>query len=281
MPLSPFTPSIGPEIRAQILEKLQALAEAHQMRILFAVESGSRAWGFPSPDSDYDLRFVYVGDLDRYLSLTPGRDVIEEPIVGDLDLGGWDLRKALGLMLKPNPTLLEWLSSPIRYLWDEEACATLQALAAKIAHRGACRKHYLGLGEGQWRDHLGAEGEEVRAKKYFYILRPALALRWIRLRPETPPPMNLQALVAGLDLPSEAVERIGELIDLKSRLGEGARIRRLPEIDALMRAEFEAAREAPPEPEGPDHRQEATALFRRLVLEGSGALDRRPLTPST
>ncbi|MEM6906851.1 MAG: nucleotidyltransferase domain-containing protein, partial [Pseudomonadota bacterium] len=101
-------------MRAEIMAKLTGIERDFGVRILFAIESGSRAWGFPSPDSDYDVRFVYVHPTDWYLSLTPGRDVIELPIRDDLDIGGWDLRKALNLLLKPNPVMLEWLSSPIR-----------------------------------------------------------------------------------------------------------------------------------------------------------------------
>jgi len=124
MILPPFEPSIGDEMRADIVDRLAAVESDFGVRILFAIESGSRAWGFPSPDSDYDVRFVYAHPTDWYLSLTPGRDVIELPIADDLDIGGWDLRKALKLLLRPNPVLLEWLSSPIRYRWDEAACAS-------------------------------------------------------------------------------------------------------------------------------------------------------------
>ena len=90
-------------MRQAIDGALEAIEAEDNVRILFAIESGSRAWGFPSPDSDYDVRFVYARPLDWYLSLEPGRDVIERPINDDLDIGGWDLQKALKLMLKPNP----------------------------------------------------------------------------------------------------------------------------------------------------------------------------------
>lgn len=113
--------TIAPAIRARIGATLAELERCENIRILFAVESGSRAWGFPSPDSDYDVRFVYVRPLEWYLSLTPGRDVIERPISDALDVAGWDLRKALGLLIKANPALLEWLSSPIVYRATPEA----------------------------------------------------------------------------------------------------------------------------------------------------------------
>jgi len=110
---------VSDEVRATILQCLQDIEARHRVTVLFACESGSRGWGFASPDSDYDVRFIYVNRLDWYLTVEPGRDVIEQPISGDLDVNGWDLRKTLQLLRQSNPTLLEWLRSPIVYL--EEA----------------------------------------------------------------------------------------------------------------------------------------------------------------
>lgn len=262
--LPAFVPMIGAEVRTAIAATLEQIEREHGVRILFAVESGSRAWGFPSPDSDYDVRFVYVHPRDWYLTLAPGRDVIELPISAELDIGGWDLRKALNLLLKPNPVLLEWLSSPIRYRWDARACSDLAALARRITHNTACRFHYLSLGEGQWQKHVG-DAREVNFKKYFYILRPALALRWLRLHPGRLPPMNLQDLVAELDLDQTTISRIADLLAAKARakeIGTGARI---AQIDALIQSEFAFANAAPPEADRDDHRAAADALFRQLV----------------
>ena len=264
MSLPPFIPTIGDEARAVIAEKLAEIEASEGVRVLFAVESGSRAWGFPSPDSDYDVRFVYVHHREWYLSLMPGRDVIELPIAEDLDINGWDIRKALNLMLKPNPVMLEWLSSPIRYRWDEEACAALCGLAARVAHQTACRHHYLSLGEGQWRKHVG-DAEQVNYKKYFYILRPALTLRWLRLVPDHLPPMNLQALVAGLDLEQDIVSLITELLERKARAKEVGSGPRIAEVDGLILSEFDLARQLPTLTSDPGHGEVATRLFRALV----------------
>ncbi len=262
-----FQPQIDPGVRSQIDDKLADIEARHNVRILFAIESGSRAWGFPSPDSDYDARFVYAHAQDWYLSLHPSRDVIELPIDDLLDINGWDIRKALNLALKPNPVLLEWLSSPIRHRWSEPVCADLIRLTEKIAHQTACRFHYLSLGEGQWRRHMG-DAAEVNYKKYFYILRPALALRWLRMHPDSIPPMNLQALVDGLEFDPTTTARIAELLDLKSRARETGTGPRIPEIDALIEAEFATAHDASPEPGADRHRGEADALFRRILAGG-------------
>jgi predicted nucleotidyltransferase len=141
-------PSIAPEIRARIEAELKAIRQRESVRILFAIESGSRAWGFPSPDSDFDVRFAYAHSADWYLTIAPGRDVIKLPISDMLDINGWDIKKALALLLKPNPVALEWLSSPIRYEWRDEVCQRLIDFSKRGAHGPACLHHYLHLGGG-------------------------------------------------------------------------------------------------------------------------------------
>jgi len=102
-------------MRERVLEELNRIERHHNVRILLAVESGSRAWGFASPDSDYDVRYIYAHDRDWYLSVFEHRDVIEEMLSDRLDINGWDLRKSLRLFSKCNLALNEWLGSPIIY----------------------------------------------------------------------------------------------------------------------------------------------------------------------
>lgn len=234
---------IDPDVRKVILSKLQGIEERENVRILFAVESGSRAWGFPSPDSDYDVRFIYAHPVDWYLTIHPGRDVIELPLEGDWDINGWNIKKALGLLMKPNPVLLEWLASPIRYIWNEEACGVINQLASEVAHVQSCLYHYLNLGSRQWSAYIENE-EEVNLKKYLYVVRPAMAIRWIRMQPDALPPMNFYELKQGVDLPTEVAEPLGELISRKREsreMGKGASV---PEINRFILAEFDWAREA-------------------------------------
>jgi len=240
MTLPAFVASIAPDIEATIQSKLTALELDHDVRILFAIESGSRAWGFPSPDSDYDVRFIYAHQPDWYLSIEPRRDVIELPIDGDWDINGWDIRKALGLLIKPNPVMLEWLSSPIRYRWNEAVCERLNAFAAKTTYGESCLHHYRNLATKQWDKHVG-DSADVSLKKYFYILRPALAISWIRQVPDIPPPMNLHDLVAGQGLPSGLIAHIQTLLDLKSKAKEIGRGQRIAMIDDFIQEQIQWA----------------------------------------
>jgi len=266
MTLRDFESSISAPMRARIEHKLAAIEGKHDVKILFAVESGSRAWGFPSPDSDYDVRFVYAHRRDWYLRIFPGRGVIELPIDAELDINGWDLRKALGLLIKPNPVLLEWLSSPIRYRWNEGICDDLIAISRKASHRTACLYHYMSLGRSQWRRHVG-DRDTINFKKYFYALRPALAIRWIRLYPETVPPMNMQDLVKGLNLDADIVAQIEDLLEKKRLTREMGAGERFADVDKMILAELDWAEVT--DKRKPNHHliDEANALFRALLAK--------------
>ena len=210
-----------------IQEKLREIERLEECRILLAVESGSRAWGFASPDSDYDVRFIYVRPEKAYLRLDRARDVIEVPINDQLDISGWDIDKTLRLLHKSNPTVFEWFSSPIIYQTSAFADQFRPIMQKYFSSKaGLC--HYLHMAEGNYRDYL--RGEMVRAKKYFYVLRPILACKWI-LEKGTPPPMLFTDLVKS-ELPDDLSETVNQLLDLKMNSPE---IKEIPRIDQLNR----------------------------------------------
>ena len=164
-------------MKQKILERLSEIEAAENIKVVYACESGSRAWGVPSSDSDYDVRFIYVRPIEWYLSIFDRRDVIERPIDGLLDITGWDLKKTLQLLRKSNPPLLEWLGSPMVYWEKYSTAARMRELTPVFYSPTACLYHYLHMARGNFRDYL--QGEEVWVKKYFYVLRPILAMIWI------------------------------------------------------------------------------------------------------
>ncbi|AQS84092.1 MAG: nucleotidyltransferase domain-containing protein [Acetobacter aceti] len=259
-------PHLDPVIRKEIDLKLSGIEREHAVRILFAVESGSRAWGFPSPDSDYDVRFVYVHEEGWYLSLTPGRDVIEQPVTEIWDINGWDIRKALNLLLKPNPVLVEWLSSPVHYRWSD-AADQLVKLGRRTGDSTAYLHHYLRLGSQQ--KHLAeiayAKTGVTHYKRLFYALRPAMAIRWIRTRPGIVPPMNFQKLCAGGGLTVGEKREIVRLLALKMKAEENALGPSVLILDSLIEAEFEWARKQASVLPAADLQAEAEMLFRAIV----------------
>jgi hypothetical protein len=168
---------IDQAIHKEIVNQLNHLEHDENIRILYACESGSRAWGFPSADSDYDVRFIYLRKTDWYLSIDEGRDVIELDVSNQLDLSGWDLKKALKLFRKSNPPLFEWLGSPIVYLEKYSVVNKLRMLLPEFYSPVSCMHHYFHMAEGNYRQYL--KGDRVWIKKYFYVLRPILACNWI------------------------------------------------------------------------------------------------------
>lgn len=160
-----------------IQAELDRLAMEEQVTVLYACESGSRAWGFESTDSDYDVRFLYVHRTERYLSIQKRRDVIERMVGDKLDFAGWDLPKALHLYSKSNPPLFEWLQSPIVYRERGSLAARLRLLMPEYFSPKSCMFHYLHMARGNYREYL--HGDDVWLKKYFYVLRPVLSCLWI------------------------------------------------------------------------------------------------------
>lgn len=229
---------VAEDVRARIMGELSDIEARHGVRILFACESGSRGWGFASPDSDYDVRFIYAHPLPWYLTVERGRDVIELPINDELDIGGWELRKALHLLRKSNPVLTEWLDSPILYREDAAIAARLRALAGAFFSPLRGRHHYLSMARRNYREHL--RGETVRLKKYFYVLRPLLAVRWIDSGHGVPP-MRFADLVAGTVTDPALLEDINALLAHKMRAGEAEHGPLRPLLNALIEAELERA----------------------------------------
>ncbi|QFY88488.1 nucleotidyltransferase domain-containing protein [Magnetovirga frankeli] len=220
-----------------IQQRLTAIERERDVRILYACESGSRAWGFASPDSDYDVRFIYVQRRDWYLAynIERKRDVIELPIVDAIDCNGWDLRKALYLFARTNGALLEWLNSPIRYREQGLTAETLRQLAPTVCNATALCYHYSHMARGNARDYLF--GQQVRLKKYFYVLRPLLAIRYIQ-QTGTPPPTEFQALVDAV-APDSLLPSIQALLEQKRQSVELGRGEAIPAIDRFIRAELD------------------------------------------
>ena len=214
-------------MRETILSKLNEIETRENVKILLAVESGSRAWGLASRDSDYDVRFLYVRPMADYLRLERSRDVIELPIEGELDINGWDLDKALRLLHASNPTLFEWFSSPIVYR-DSASAEALRSLSSRYFSPRRSLSHYLSMALRNQSQYL--KNDTVMAKKYFYVLRPMLACRWILDR-GTPPPVLFSELVEA-ELDAALLPEVERLLDLKKNAPE---IKTVPAVESLNR----------------------------------------------
>lgn len=198
----------------KILEKLKEVEEKYGIEILFAVESGSRAWGFASPDSDYDIRFIYRHKKEWYLSPWDKDETITFMTEDDLDGSGWDLRKTFHLLLKSNAALLSWFYSPIVYLKNEKFYGLFKSLAEECFSPIAVSYHYLSMSK----KYLDAcRNDEVKLKSYFYCLRTALTAKWIVEKGTVPPVLFSELLVLTDDATRMKIEY---LIALKATKGE-------------------------------------------------------------
>lgn len=170
---------IDSSIKEEIVNRLKMTEKKYSVNILMAIESGSRAWGFASPNSDYDVRFIYVNRTDWYLAvdLEDKRDVIEYPIVDDIDLNGWDVRKALKLFWKSNPAFIEWIQSPISYIDDGSFRDECLNLLPEIYSVEKGIYHYRSMAKTNYRGYL--REDRVPLKKYFYVLRPLFSIQWL------------------------------------------------------------------------------------------------------
>ncbi|WHY87062.1 nucleotidyltransferase domain-containing protein [Neobacillus novalis] len=232
-------------MRDIILTSLKKIEEDFHVKILFACESGSRAWQFPSKDSDYDVRFIYVHKKEEYLAIDPigigsKRDVIELPINDLLDITGWELTKALRLFRKSNPPLMEWLRSGIVYYQAFSTIEQMQELSKSIFAPNSCLHHYLNMATNNFREYLQAE--EVKIKKYFYVLRPVLAAEWIEKYNEFPP-LEFSTLVNQL-VPEGTLKN--EINTLLKRKLDGEELDKEPKIQVInqfLNEEIERLRE--------------------------------------
>lgn len=225
-------------ITLEIQNKLREIEEREGVKILHAVESGSRAWGFASPDSDYDVRFVYVRPKNDYLRLDEPKDVIDWQLDEVYDINGWDIKKALRQFVKGNATLFEWSGSSVVYhtteTWKQIAAVAGQYFSEKTA---IC--HYYGTAKNTYHEYL--TGETVRYKKYFYALRPLLAAEYIETYHKAPPVLFDDLLK--LNLPQELRTAIDELLEAKKRTTEKEENPQMPTIRMFIEYELEKQKE--------------------------------------
>lgn len=251
------------EITARISKELDKIEAKEHVKILRAVESGSRAWDFASPDSDYDVRFFYVRDRDFYLRLGETRDVIEWMLNETLDINGWDIRKSLRLLHKSNPTLFEWASSPIVYRSGKE-WGRVSAVFGDYFLSKPCLHHYLSMAEGNYRAYL--KSDLVKAKKYLYVLRPVLACKWI-LQRRSPPPMRFSDLMAA-ELEAEIVPAVEELLRIKAETPEAGLLPRIQVLNDYIESALSAVKRQTEELPSEQIRgfEELDRLFLSLLL---------------
>ncbi len=215
-------------MKSQIIKELNKIENKHNIKIILACESGSRAWGFPSNDSDYDVRFIYVNSMDWYLTITQKKDIIEFPINNDLDINGWDLRKSLQLMQKSNSPLLEWLSSPIQYHVLQKHYNSLLNLSKETFLPETSCHHYLSMAKNFIKEIEA--NDRIKLKKYMYAIRPILCCEWI-IKYMSQPPMQMVDLISDIINDKVIEEKVNGFIEQKRLNSEKFLVNRSKLID--------------------------------------------------
>jgi predicted nucleotidyltransferase len=226
-----------------ILQHLHQTARREGFQILYACETGSRGWGFASPDSDFDVRYIFVYPRERYLSVFEPPEQFTQMLEADgeeLDFSGWELGKLLLLLSKSNATPYEWLQSPIVYQEVPEFREALFSLGAEYLNPRTLIHHYLGICHKSM--HTGIDGDQINIKKYFYVLRPLLAAKWAADK-RSVPPMQFRPLLNQLDESMPVRQLIEQLWIAKEQAKEGAYTPLLPEIQHFVAEEMARCKE--------------------------------------
>ena len=252
-------------IEEVIQEKLREIERRENVKVLYAVESGSRAWGVASPDSDYDVRFIYVRDKDFYLSLRDTKDFIDWELNEVLDINGWDLKKALQHFHKSNATLFEWSNSPVVYYTTDAWKKLYDEAASRYFACKSSMYHYYGTANKNYHEYLMEDF--VKYKKYFYVLRPILACKWIEEK-KCPPPVLFDELVASV-LEEDMKQVIADLLAKKVQMSESDKAPKIEKVNRYIEeklAYYKALLEGMEDDRNPDW-EPLEKVFRDIVAE--------------
>lgn len=201
-----------------IKEFLKKQEKRKGLEILFACESGSRAWGFSSPNSDWDIRFIYKYPRDKYLGIQDFKDAYDIQISAmELDFGGWDVKKAAGLLKNYNGALVEWLHSPVIYI-DSRPAEVLRELAPKYFNAKAALSHYLNLAKGINKRYIEGQ-DQFSIKKLLYIIRPLASAEYI-INFNKQPPTLFEETLLHIDEPKDVINDIWSLVKRKRKSKE-------------------------------------------------------------
>ena len=250
--------------RELVLLKIKEIEEKEKIRVLHVIESGSRAWGFASLDSDYDVRFIYVRDKDFYLGLRDTKDYIDWELNEVLDINGWDLKKALQHFHKSNATLFEWSNSPIVYATTEEWQNLYRQTAGRYFACKSAMYHYYGTANKNYHAYL--LDDMVKYKKYFYVLRPILACKWIEEK-KCPPPVLFDELFHTV-LEEDMKPAVEDLLAKKVKMSEADKAPRIEKINQYIEeklAYYKEAAESMKDDRNPDW-EPLEKAFRDIVL---------------
>jgi len=229
-------------MKQKIKQICENIEKEHKIKILFAVENGSRAWEMSSKDSDYDVRFVFVRPIEDYIVINKPKEVIQIAFDKDLnkcnskgsliDMSGFDIFKYVKLLSDSNPTTIEWITSNVVYYGKQNevfrkfALKNFSSLSLYCHYKSLCRNNYL--------KYL-KKGNEVTYKRYLYAFRGLVNAKWVAHKKSVPLISFLETLKRSKSfIDKEIIEKLSKIIKLKLRGGEKDKIRNIVKLDEYI-----------------------------------------------
>ena len=254
-------------MKDKIIRLCKNIEKKENMKILFAVENGSRAWRMSSKDSDYDVRFVFVRPLEDYIQINKLQEVIhiafdkncnKVPVEGSfIDLSGFDVFKYVRLLSDSNPTAIEWLVSDIVYYGKQNK--VFRDFALKNFNKISLYHHYKSMCRNNYLKYLKSRSD-VTYKRYLYAFRGLLNAKWVVYKRTVPLISFLETLEKGGGLISEGVvDKLKEIIKLKLQGKEKDIIQNIVRFDMYIEEFLKDDSEAP--------REKSHATFNSLNKE--------------
>lgn len=202
-------------MKEKILTLLHDLEKKHNIRILMAVSYGSRSFGYASAESDWDVRFIYVHRPEWYFSITKTEDTVKLMLDDeDIDMEGYDLKKALALLAKTNPNESDWLHANDYLIVDEDFLQTMRAFEAQCYNVHHALHHFLSISRKHNQRYLE---KEVTVKRFVYYMRGLMSCRWVE-KHGSHPPVVVDELIDATITDNEMVrEKAHRLLELKRK----------------------------------------------------------------
>ena len=243
-------------MKVKIKKILKDIEKEMNVKIVFAVESGSRAWGMESENSDYDVRFVYARSPEEYVAIDSPSDVISRHFSKDgirmgaegcfIDIQGFDIMKFCRMLWSSNPTCIEWLRSNIIYYGEQNKVFKnfvenqFKPISLYYHYKSMCRQNYL--------KYLKS-GNLITYKKYLYAMRGLVNARWVAFY-ETLPPIDFPEVLVKINKKDEVIDgriikELQKIIKLKKESKERDIVKNYKRIDEYIESFLKDDTEAP------------------------------------
>lgn len=228
----------------QIKKICKEIEKEYDIKILFAIENGSRAWRMESIDSDFDVRFVYYRKKEEYLKIDKPTDVITRAFDKDLkpcktegsmiDITGFDIYKYIRLLADSNPTTIEWITTDMIYYGKQNKI--FKRFATNNFNPERLFYHYKSMCKNNYIKYIKSKNN-ITYKRYLYSFRGLLNSLWV-LKKNSIPPISFKETILSSSsyIDKKIVDQLNKIITLKQLGNEKEIIKNIPKFDNYIEA---------------------------------------------